>query len=591
MKFTLDFLAKTAGLKDAAKLTAQLGDELDGTESDAEALARAMNVAADQMEADLRETAAMADRLGAALGPELAAKMGQGKIEGIAVKFRDAGMSVEQVEGNINELAAGIKRLDAVSDQAAASTKRIGEAGDQSRSVMANLAGNAISEMPLVAGAIGPVNVALGQLAEYAVDGNIKLKNLAMMAGPMLGVGVAIALVGNHMEQVAKTKAFNRAKIDQFTKALREGATAAEAWDAALSGDDKKIEFIDAATGDVSDFTDELARNGVTWAEFKSHLDDGKTSFDAWARGAFGASTEHRDLNKALQTGWQLMDQMTEAERRAAAEQTVFGDAARESTVKLSAQAEAAKAAKDELYDLGLRSTAYAITTDSAAESGTAFVKVLENQTDAAEDSAASLWDLEESTLAADEAYQDLAAQTAAIDAIMADATLTADEKATALRDLRGAQIDVTQALADSAEKFAADKGAVEGSTASYQLQVTALEDMKAKYPLLANEIQRYIDKLNAIPGVKNTQITLNGAGNFSGGGGAISVTTPGNSGGGGLKLEGISGGRGNATFNVNVAVTGVVLSAGQVGEQIGAALSAWFNDGGSAWWANGGGR
>lgn len=332
MKFTLDFLAKTSGLKDSAALSAKLSDALDDADTEATMLAKAMSVAADEIERDLKETTEYAQRLGNALGPEMRAKLGEGGVDNLASRFRQAGISIQDAEQNIDALTAGVKRLDAVSDKAADSTRKIGDSADQSRSVMANLTGNALSEMPLVAGAIGPVNMALGQLAEYAVDGNIKLKSLAGLAAPMLGVGLAVAMVGNHMEQVAKTKAFNKERVEAFTKALREGATAAEAWDAALTGDDKKLEFVDAATGDVQDLTDELFRAGVTWEEYKSHLSDTREEFDAWVAANFAYKNGENDRNHAFQTGIQLMEKMAEAERQLTMDTFVYGNTAANAT-------------------------------------------------------------------------------------------------------------------------------------------------------------------------------------------------------------------------------------------------------------------
>ena len=73
---------------------------------------------------------------------------------------------------------------------------------------------------------------------------------------------------------------------------------------------------------------------------------------------------------------------------------------------------------------------------------------------------------------------------------------------------MRQQQIDQAQGYADIATKTAEEQGVEADSRAGIALQIAALEDMKAKYPLLADEIQRYIDKLNSIPNSVHTDIT-----------------------------------------------------------------------------------
>ena len=61
---------------------------------------------------------------------------------------------------------------------------------------MANLSGNAAqSAFQNLGGNIGDVGVAIGQLAEYAVDGNVKIGNIVKLAGPMLGLAAATTVL------------------------------------------------------------------------------------------------------------------------------------------------------------------------------------------------------------------------------------------------------------------------------------------------------------------------------------------------------------------------------------------------------------
>lgn len=102
LRFTLDFLAKTAGLKNANELLDQLSSELGDGVDQGKAFAAAMRQIADRVEADLEQTAAVAARLADALGPEMAAAIGQSRIDNYAAQFRAAGMTIDDVSANVD---------------------------------------------------------------------------------------------------------------------------------------------------------------------------------------------------------------------------------------------------------------------------------------------------------------------------------------------------------------------------------------------------------------------------------------------------------------------------------------------------------
>ena len=79
--------------------------------------------------------------------------------------------------------------------------------------------------------------------------------------------------------------------------------------------------------------------------------------------------------------------------------------------------------------------------------------------------------------------------------------------------ELYSETITASQAMYDQAKAFASSKGAAERSTASFILQRDELARLQSLFPALAGEIQKYIDKLNAIPGVVSTQVLISGSG------------------------------------------------------------------------------
>jgi len=119
--------------------------------------------------------------------------------------FIDAGGDVDRFSDRVRMIE--IRRpLDAEQN-----VRRLGDAfddtsrrTDNTRSVVANFAGNASQELPGVAAAMGPLNMAIGQFAEYASEGNISFKNF-VKAGAGLGVAtVAMMGISTVMEKVGQ---------------------------------------------------------------------------------------------------------------------------------------------------------------------------------------------------------------------------------------------------------------------------------------------------------------------------------------------------------------------------------------------------
>ena len=327
LKFTLDFIAKTAGLKDSAQLAEKLGAKLDDSSDSADALARVMAATADKLEAEMKETAQIAELLGNALGPEMAAKIGQSKIDTIAGEFRAAGLDAKGAEEKIDQLADGVRRLDQVADAAGTldtKIKDVGKSTDQSRSVMANFTGNAMQELPGMTGMFGPLNMAIGQFGEYAAEGNIQMKNLAATAGPMLGVAVAMELVSRYMKDVAKVKAFNKAEVKAFSDSLREGANVAGEFRDRLE-ETGKVEFhLNRLFG--GDALDSMARAGVTMDQFSAAVFGGKEGIQRLVDAMKAAGVGGGDLADIMLAAQSAQDNYNASVTLATELNKVFGD-------------------------------------------------------------------------------------------------------------------------------------------------------------------------------------------------------------------------------------------------------------------------
>lgn len=353
LKFTLDFIAKTAGLKDSAQLAEKLGAKLDDSSDSADALAKVMAATADKLEAEMKETAQIADLLGNALGPELAAKIGQSKIDTIAGEFRAAGLDAKGAEEKIDQLADGVRRLDQVADAAGTldtKIKDVGKSTDQSRSVMANFTGNAMQEIPGMTGMFGPLNMAVGQFGEYAAEGNIKLGQMAQMAGPMLGVTVAMKLLTDYMKQVAAVKAFNKAEVKAFADSLREGSNVAKDFRDRLE-ETGKVEFhLNRLFG--GDALGAMAEAGLTMDQFSKAVFGGKEGLDKLAEGLKAAGVDGATITEIMGAAKTEQDNYNAAVKLAGELAKVFGDKVAVAATETKGMRDAADDAADAIAEM-----------------------------------------------------------------------------------------------------------------------------------------------------------------------------------------------------------------------------------------------
>jgi hypothetical protein len=150
------------------------------------------------------------------------------------------------------------------------------------------------------------------------------------------------------------------------------------------------------------------------------------------------------------------------------------------------------------------------LAADSAAEQREALADLTAEMIDAVN----QIFNLESATLNLDSAYAAYQEQVLETTKTVNDSEVSDREKEQALRDLRVQEIGVAADALATAEAYAAEMGAADGSAASAQFQKQKLQELAAAMPELRDEIQQYINKLNAVPGVIRTrfEITATGA-------------------------------------------------------------------------------
>lgn len=248
-------------LKKLKKATEDTGEELEDTRTEAQKVADRIDKVTESMVADMKAAEKAADALAQALGPEMSAKIGQAGIDEFVSDMKRAGLTAKDVEADADRLAQTLKNIDqakAPIRDVQTHIKKVGDETDNSRSVMANFTGNAIQDLPIVSGAMGPLNMAIGQFAEYAVDGNIKLKNFLATAGAIGAASVLIsqfasyfAEAGQKAEEAAQRAQMLATGVDDIVDSLYNldeigGDTVIDPLSQALTeGDQIAVQFVD----------------------------------------------------------------------------------------------------------------------------------------------------------------------------------------------------------------------------------------------------------------------------------------------------------------------------------------------------------
>jgi hypothetical protein len=232
---TIRFIGDSKNMSRAVK---DIVSGLDDTESAGKRVAGAMKQLAGDAEASFRDSRDAADRLAAALGPEMVSKIEAGgrSVDSYITELQRMGLTFDDIRTDVDELADAIRRVDTTRSSidglkaplkdVDGGLREVRDSADQSGSVLANMVGNSVQDLGALGGVAGTAGMALGQFAEYATEGNISLSGLGKVAGPMVGVGLAIAgatwAIGQ-WQQAAEDAAEESENLRTAQEALAEG--------------------------------------------------------------------------------------------------------------------------------------------------------------------------------------------------------------------------------------------------------------------------------------------------------------------------------------------------------------------------------
>lgn len=325
--------------KGAKRDMGKVADALDEGLTAGQKMAKGLIAAAEQIDAEYVGLRSASEKLASALGPEFAAKAEQG-VDGLVLDLRRAGLTFEEIEADADGLAMAVKRLDDVQlgkmkgelGQVDDKMRQVGDTTDRSRGVMANFVGNASQDLPGVSGSMGALNVAVGQFAEYATEGDIKMKQFLKTAAGMAVAAGGAAALAYVLQGMAKEKAFESERVKSWADEVRDGKSAIEI----LNDEMRETERIERGTfGGAQDITRAVARVGWTMESFTAMALQGEDAWLAWAETALRSGESALDVTVIMDGLSDAFDGIADANTISAARTKVFGEKVEEAAVSV----------------------------------------------------------------------------------------------------------------------------------------------------------------------------------------------------------------------------------------------------------------
>lgn len=364
LKLDLTIATKDAeqNLKNTSKAAQDLSTDVEQIKTKGQIVAESMSALADEVEAEFEQAKAASDELGNALGSEFKSKVEKagGSVDEMVAKLRKAGLTYDEIKADADALADSIKRVDEAGtrlDSTGGRARALGleldqtnQYGSQTRSVMANLTGNAAQDMGQLAGVTGTTGVAIGQLAEYAADGNVSLKGIAAAAPGIALVGFAMSKVAERAQKIAEVKAFEKERVKGYFDALRDGQSDLEAIESTLR-EMGKIQLNTHLGGLTIDLQEVMAELGVTAETFAQMVGGSREQIDEWGSRMKAAGANANDVNGIMIAAVQEQERFAEATKLNAEAVKVWGESEATKKAKLDEAKKAQETYADKIRE------------------------------------------------------------------------------------------------------------------------------------------------------------------------------------------------------------------------------------------------
>lgn len=352
----VEVTADTDKAEEAVEQVDKLVDELDGKTAEATLSAE------DQAKAEIDE---VMRRLQDLDDEEVIAVL-TAKASKLEAEVKNANSLLSRLDGEDataiitakDHASAQLKAVNSRLDDLQGGFKNVTTSGTQSRSVLANLAGNSAQDLGELGGVVGSLGVGVGQLAEYAVDGNIKMKELAKVAGPMAGLAATMFLIQSAMATLAKKDAWRKEQVESYAKAVEEVGVGVGAIERHLREIDDLSFFDEGGITDwfmggdssIPSVAADLGLYGFTVRQVTGYIaagEEGVQAFDAALEAANVPASVQGDLLKWMR---EQQEAYTTATAGAAAESAFFATT-QESANEALAAAQDPMSKMPELWD------------------------------------------------------------------------------------------------------------------------------------------------------------------------------------------------------------------------------------------------
>lgn len=271
-------------------------------------------------------------------------------------EIRDQADKLDQQEISVDVDTTGMDRLEGSTRRAATGIDNVRDRGDKSRSVLANMVGNSAQDLGALGGIAGSTGVAIGQLAEYSAEGDIKLKNLVTTGGAMIGVGLLLSAVMGDVAKEAKAAAeidaFDAQRVEAYTEALRLGKSELEAINEVLRetealkvpfteditsnalGDKLSAELLPGRLTRLTDAVPALVELGVNFERFTELVGGNSEQINAWAANLEAAGADADTVRLAVTAIESEQQRLKDATKKAADETAFWGEKIEDGTAK-----------------------------------------------------------------------------------------------------------------------------------------------------------------------------------------------------------------------------------------------------------------
>lgn len=504
-QFTGDGGVLKGSVGELRTLFGNLVNDVDDIRTAGEKWADAYSQQSSRIKQDMDDVETTARVLADSLGPQMVQALDQSgrSVEQQVQELVKLGLTHDDIRMSSDQLAAALKQRDDVLRQSAGEVgdglRKVADEADSSRSVLANMVGNSAQDLGELAGISGTLGMSLGQLAEYAADGSISLSGLAKMAGPMLGLGLAMGIA-------------NKIMGDQQRKAeeLRRETEALETARQALADGEQRR----AAQSLLDEFEDEIdaaERYGLTTDQALQAVVGMGDGLDI-LRGKLAEVSAKQDEMRRNGGSYTFQEEQ-------AIYQQVEGLEALVGTLERSGKGFTAAGDDVSTYNTRLESLTDMLGGTTTAEQRHA--EALEASTQAAKDAEQAQRDMNDARLASiDSGFAVVDAQdrfTTALERSREttnDSTTDVDELRQAQDEAARSALGLAEAVAADAEAKAAANGQTLTATESTRLMIASLRQALVTVgpdsPLRA-AIQGYINTLQGVPKSATTAVGVTG--------------------------------------------------------------------------------